>query len=222
MIASDLVPCMLNLTNHQPLPYSRTMAMQYFFGCEHCRHIPKSVPLYLFFLSACIYYECLLACRLSSHVIVVPRCQWVVVLGVCGFLWCRAPMAIRSWWCGHVIVSWSGGEASSSSSMGWPLTIPQRPCQRWARLPSDCCPGAANEVSEVGGDDDRALLVRYRDRTVVLGLQMRLVRWGVMTTGDCSPSPAPSHVRGMGAPPVCCHACTCICCIEGRADGGHQ
>ena len=146
------------------------------------------------------------------------------------------PVAIRGWWCGHVVVSGSGGEALSSSSMGWPLTIPQHPCQCWARLLSDGRPGAANEVSEVGGDDDGVVthipqrprhvrgvgapLVCYRARTVVLGLQTRLVRWGVMTTGGRSPSPAPSHVRGMGAPPVRCRACTCVCCIEGRADGG--
>ena len=191
------------------------------------------------FLFVCrLPIACRLACRLSSHVIVVPRCQWVVVLGVCGFSWCQAPVAICGWWCGHVVVSWSGGEALLSSSMGWPLTFPQRPCQRWARLLSDRRPGAANEVSEVGGDDDGAVthipqrprhvrgvgapLVCYRARTVVLGLQTRLVRWGVMTTGGRSPSPAPSHVRGMGVPPVRCRAWTSVCCIEGRADGGRR
>ena len=171
-----------------------------------------------------------------SPVVVIRRCQWVVVLGVCGFLWCWAPVAIRGWWCCHVVVSWSGGEASSSSSMGWLLTIPQRPCQRWACLLSDRRPGAANEVSEVGGDDDGvvthipqhpqhvrgvgALLVHYRARTVILGLQTRLVRWGVMMTGGRSPSPAPSHVRGMGAPPVHCPACTFVRCVERHADEG--
>ena len=138
-----------------------------------------------------------------SHValraIVIRRCQWVMVLGVWGFSWCRAPMAIRGWWCGDIVVSWSGGEVSSSLSMGWPLTIPQCPCQLWACLLSDRRPGAANEVSEVGGNDNGvathlpqrprhihgmgAPLVCYRACTVVLGLQTRLVRWGAMTTG---------------------------------------
>ena len=122
--------------------------------------------------------------------------------------------------------------------MGWPLTIPQRPCQRWARLLTDRRPGAANEVSEVGGDDDGvathtplrprhvrgvgAPLVRYGACTVVLGLQTRLVRWGAMTTGGRSPSPAPSHVRGMGAPPVRSPACTFVRCVERRADEGRR
>ena len=178
----------------------------------------------------------LFTCHLSSHIIVVRCCQWVVVLGVCGFSWCRGPVAIRGWWCGHVIVSWSGDEALSSSSMGWPLTIPQRPCQRWARLLSDHRPGAANEVSEVGGDDDGVVThipqrpchvrgvgtpcIRYRACTVVLGLQTRLVRLGAMTTGGCSPSPAPSHVCGMGTLPIRCPTYTFIHCIERHVDGG--
>ena len=173
-----------------------------------------------------------------SPVIVVWHCQWVVVLGVCGFSWCRAPMAIHGWWCGHIVVSWSGGEGSSSSSMGWPLTIPQCPCQRWAHLLSDCRPGAANKVSEVGGGmmgwpltfpsahitvrDMGAPLVRYQGCTVVLGLQMRLVRWGAMRMGGRSPSPAPSHIHGMGTLPVRCPACTFIRCIERHVDEGHR
>ena len=132
--------------------------------------------------------------RVASRVVVVPCCQWVVVLGVCGFSWCRAPVAIHGWWCGHVVVSWSGGEASSSSSMGCRSPFPSA----YASAGLVCYP------------------------TVVLGLQTRLVRWRVMTTGSRSPSSAPSHVRGMGAPPVRCCACTCICCIEGRADGGRR
>ena len=108
-------------------------------------------------------------------------------------------MAIRGWWCGHVIVLWSGGEASSSSSMGWRLTIPQYPCWRWACFLSDHRPGAVNEVSEVGGDDDGVAThipqrphhvrgvgaphVHYRACTVILGLQTRLVRWGVDDDG---------------------------------------
>ena len=67
-----------------------------------------------------------------------------------------------------------------------------------------------------------ALLVCYRACTVVLGLQTRLVRWGAMTTGGCSPSPAPSHVRGMGAPPVRSPACTFVGCVERRADEGRR
>ena len=120
------------------------VACRLLFGCR--------LPVACRFLFGCrLPIMCCLACRLSSRVVVVPCCQWVVVLGVCGFLWCRAPVAICGWWCGHVVVSWLGGEASSLSSMGWPLTFPQRPCQRWARLLSDRRPGAANEVSEVGG-----------------------------------------------------------------------
>ena len=103
------------------------------------------------FLFTCrLPIACRLACRLSSHVIVIWCCQWMMVLGVCGFSWCQAPMVICGWWCGHIVVSWSGGEVSLSLSMGWLLTIPQRPCQHWAHLLSDCCPGAANKVSEVG------------------------------------------------------------------------
>ena len=222
-----LITCRLLFMCRLPVACCLLFACRFLFACR----LPIVCRL------ACrLPIVCRLACRLSLRVVVVPRCQWVVVLGVCGFSWCRAPMAIHGWWCGHVVVSWSGGEASSSSSMGWPLTIPQRPCQRWARLLSDRHPGAANEVSEVGGDDDGVVthipqrprhvrgmgapLVHYRARTVVLGLQTRLVRWGVMTTGGRSPSPAPSHVRGMGALPVRCRACTCVCCIEGHADGG--
>ena len=108
------------------------------------------------FLFACrLPIACRLACRLSSCVVVVPRCQWVVVLDVCGFSWCRAPVAIRGWWCGHVVVSWSGGEASSSSSMG-------------GRSPF------ASAHASSG-------LVCYP--TVVLGLQTRSVRWGAMKMG---------------------------------------
>ena len=156
--------------------------------------------------------------------------------------------AVNGWWCWVFAPSrgarppWpfvAGGVVMSlCRGQGWPLTFPQRPCQRWARLLYDRHPGAANEVSEVGGDDDGVVthipqhprhvrgvgtpLIRYRARTVVLGLQTRLVRWGVMTMGGCSPSPAPSHVCGMGASPVRCRACTCICCIEGCADGGRR
>ena len=50
---------------------------------------------------------CRRACR--SRLVAVSRCQWVVVLGVCGCWWCWALVAIRGWWCGDGVVSWSGG-----------------------------------------------------------------------------------------------------------------
>ena len=82
-------------------------------------------------------------------------------------------------------------------TMGWPLTFPSAhiPYVAWALYPA--C-------------------------TVILGLQTRLVRWGVMTTGGRSLSQAPSHVCGMGTPPVCCPACTFVHCIERHANEGRQ
>ena len=68
---------------------------------------------------------------------------------------------------------------------GVPLTISQHPCN----------------VCGMG-----ARLICYPVCTIVLGLQKSLVRWGVMTMGGRSPSPAPCHVHGMGAPPVRCPA----------------
>ena len=129
-----MLPCMRGEAGSSPVVVTRRLlvACHVLFACR--------LPVACRLLFACrVLFACRLpiACRLSSRVIVVSRCQWVVVLGVCGFSWCRAPVAIRGWWCGHVVVLWSGGEASSSSS-------------------------------------------------------------------------------------VRCRACTCVCCIEGRADGGRR
>ena len=125
--------------------------------------------------------------RLSSHVVVVWRCQWVVVLGVWGFVvWSRRCVVV-GWWGIVVVVHVVAAQHS-------PAPMPARGSFAIRRRP-----GAANEVSEVGGDDDRvathipqrprhvrgvgAPLVRYRACTVVLGLQTRLVRWGVDDDG---------------------------------------
>ena len=69
-----------------------------------------------------------------------------------------------------VVVGWRGVVVVVH---GWPLTIRQRPCQLWARLLSDRRPGAANEVSEVGGEDDGVathLPQRLRSFAIVLAL----------------------------------------------------
>ena len=66
------------------------------------------------FLVMCHLVCCLSLCvtclhvSLSSHV-VVQRCQWVVVLGICSCSLCWAFVTIHAWWCGHSVVSWSGG-----------------------------------------------------------------------------------------------------------------
>ena len=74
----------------------------------------------------------------------------VVVLGVCGFSWCRAPLAIRGWWCG--------------TSLCRGRVVRGRRRRPWGgRSPFPSAHASAG-------------LVCYP--TVVLGLQTRSVRWG--------------------------------------------
>ena len=102
------------------------------------------------FLFACrLPIACRLACRLSSPV----ACLRVSLSsGAVNGWWCWVFAASRGGWCGHVVVvvSWSGGEASSSSSMGCRSPFP-------------------SAHASTG-------LICYL--TVVLGLQTRSVRWG--------------------------------------------
>ena len=130
--------------------------------------------------------------------------------------------AVSGWWCWAFAAAHGAGP--SSLSMGWPthhspVSMRRTWCGHSSCLLSGvhCHPGAANKVSEGGGgDDDRvaahipqhphhvhgmgAPLVCYPACTVVLGLQKRLVRWGVMTTGGHSPSPAPHLFAALVAP----------------------
>ena len=150
-------------------------------------------------LFACRFLvACCLACHLSSHV----ACFHVsLLLHIVSGWWCWAFAAAR-------------GAGPSSSSMGWPTHhSPASTRCMWCGCSSHLLsgvhrrPGAANKVSEGGGGDDDGvaahipqhphhihgvgtLLVCYPACTVVLGLQKKLVRWGAMTTGGHSPSPA--------------------------------
>ena len=125
---------------------------------------------------------------------------------------------------GGVVTALCHGQVvSSSSSMGWPThhSPASMPCMwhgRSAHLLSGVHhhPGAANKVSEVGGNDNRvaahipqcphhvrgmgALLVHYPACIIVLGLQTRLVRWG--GNDDGWPLTFP------GAPPHTWHGCS--------------
>ena len=93
--------------------------------------------------------------RLSSRVIVIQHCQ-LVVLGVWGFLWCRPLWPFVA---GGVVTSLCRGRVVR--------------CRRRRRPWGGCSPFPSTHAS--------AGLVCYL--TVVLGLQMRSVRWGVMMTG---------------------------------------